>query len=91
MHISNIEKETIITYNEAEQVANVYTYNGKLKRRLKEMSETHPEDIILLSDNGDGSVEYEFPKGLITIRAPRSEEYKEACRQRAIERQLGRK
>lgn len=30
--MTRAEKETIITFNEAEDVANVYTHNGKMKR-----------------------------------------------------------
>ena len=35
MNISKEERETIITYNEAEAVASVYTMNGALIRKLE--------------------------------------------------------
>lgn len=33
---SKYEKETIINFNEAEDTANIYTFNADLKRRLAE-------------------------------------------------------
>lgn len=35
---SKYEKETIINFNEAEDTANIYTFNADLKRRLAEFS-----------------------------------------------------
>ena len=35
---SKYEKETIINWNEAENLASVYTFNVSLKRRLAEFS-----------------------------------------------------
>jgi hypothetical protein len=43
---SKYEKETIINFNEAEDTANIYTFNADLKRRLAEFSRKYP----LLSD-----------------------------------------
>ena len=36
--LSKYEKETIINWNEAENLASVYTFNASLKRRLAEFS-----------------------------------------------------
>ena len=35
--LTKIEKETIITFNEMESDCEVYTFNGKLIRRLDEL------------------------------------------------------
>ena len=39
---SKYEKETIINFNEAEDTANIYTFNADLKRRLAEFSRKYP-------------------------------------------------
>ena len=36
--LSKYEKETIINWNEAENLASVYTFNASLKRRLDRKS-----------------------------------------------------
>lgn len=38
--MTKAEKETIITFNEAEDVAIVYTHNGKIKRDIERQSKT---------------------------------------------------
>ena len=40
--LSKYEKETIINWNEAENLASVYTFNASLKRRLAERSPGFP-------------------------------------------------
>ena len=40
--LSKYEKETIINWNEAENLASVYTFNASLKRRLAEFSRKYP-------------------------------------------------
>ena len=42
-----IERETIITYNEAENIANVYTMNRKLSRKLSDLSQEYPSLVNL--------------------------------------------
>ena len=41
--LSKYEKETIINWNEAENLASVYTFNASLKRRLAEFSRKYPQ------------------------------------------------
>ena len=36
------EKETIINWNEAENLASIYTFNASLKRRLADFSRKYP-------------------------------------------------
>ena len=45
MKLSNLEKETIILWNEAEKTASVYTYNPALIRQLSELCRTHPGQV----------------------------------------------
>ena len=40
--LSKYEKETIINWNEAENLASIYTFNASLKRRLAEFSRKYP-------------------------------------------------
>ena len=40
--LSKYEKETIINWNEAENLASVYTFNASLKRRLADFSRKYP-------------------------------------------------
>ena len=47
--LSKYEKETIINWNEAENLASVYTFNASLKRRLAEFSVTYVLDKSRLS------------------------------------------
>ena len=41
--LSKYEKETIINWNEAENLASIYTFNASLKRRLAEFSRKYPQ------------------------------------------------
>ena len=72
MRLTNIEKETVINFNEAERMASVYTHNGPLRRRLEQMAQERPEDCRLFKTCHDGqAVEYYIPKSWIKILPPR--------------------
>ena len=86
MNLSRLEQETIITFNEAESFAEVFTHNGRLKRRLAELLENRPEDV---EDRGEdyGSQRYRVPKKWIRIQAPNriknlTEEERDAVKKR---------
>ena len=85
MSLSRIERETIILFNEEEKQASVYTYNGKLQRKLKELSGKYPKQIFQTDMDGSGSVTYSIPKNLISIRQPVSEEARENARKRMLQ------
>ena len=40
--LSKYEKETIINWNEADNLASIYTFNASLKRRLSNFSRKYP-------------------------------------------------
>ena len=40
--LSKYEKETIINWNEGENIASIYTFNASLKRRLEDFSISIP-------------------------------------------------
>ena len=69
--VSLLEQETIINFNRAEQLAEVYTFEPRLKRRLEKLSETYPDVRLVLSDDGSGSVGYTLPKECIAIVKPK--------------------
>lgn len=52
------ERETIITYNDAEKTANVYTMN----RKLLAMAQEYPSLVKFVRKYPDSAVEYELPK-----------------------------
>ena len=71
MKLSNYEKETILLFNEAEQMASVFTYNDALKRQLAVLCNSYPEQVRKTEDNGFGGVTYELPKKWFRITPPR--------------------
>lgn len=74
MKLSKYEQETIINFNEQEPEASIYTYNAKLKAKLKKMADCAPEACVYVSQNHDGGVTYRIQKKLISVRQPYSEE-----------------
>ena len=52
MKLTNVEKETVINFNEAERTASVYTHNEALKRQLSEPCQIHPEQVRQTAANG---------------------------------------
>lgn len=84
MSVSNIERETIILFNEAEDTVSVYTFNPTLKRKLGDFSEKYPALCKKTAEDSLGSVTYSVAKDRLSIslRAPLSEEKKEALRER---------
>ena len=84
MSVSNIERETVILFNEAEDTVSVYTFNPTLKRKLGDFSEKYPEICKKTAEDSLGSVTYSVAKDRLSIslRAPLSEEKKEALRER---------
>lgn len=77
------EKETIITFDEENDTAEVSTHNGKLKRALAKCSAKNNACYRKFSD--DSQEVYICPKSYIKIRAPRelSEESKQKLADRA--------
>lgn len=83
---TNLERETIILSNMAENIAEIYTYDPSLIRKLEALSEISSEISIKHKKDSWGAVTYFIPKNLISIRSPRakkilSEEEKEAKRE----------
>ncbi len=69
MTLSNEERETIIRFDDSENIASIYTCNPSWKARLdKLMSE---RDEISLADEDIYSRTYILPKKWIKVAAPR--------------------
>lgn len=71
MRLMNIEKETVINFNEAEHTASVYTCNEALKRQLLELCRSHPEQVRQTADNGRGGMTFVLPKKWLKVSPPR--------------------
>ena len=71
MKLTNIEKETVINFNEAERTASVYTHNEALKRQLLELCRTHPEQVHQTAANTWGGLTFELPKKWLRGAPPR--------------------
>lgn len=71
MNIPKEERETIITYNEAEPVASVYTMNGVLIRKLESLTASRPGEARRVKTYPDGAQEYEVPKKWVRVNASR--------------------
>ena len=84
--LSKYEKETIINWNEAENLASVYTFNASLKRRLADFSRKYPLLCRLERSTPEGSVTYVLDKSRLSIRwCLRTAERKAAAREYAKE------
>ncbi len=73
--LSRYEKETIISFNEAETTANVYTCNTQIKKRLRELS-LKSSDIYRVKED-EYSQTYIIPKKMIKFSFPRELSEKE--------------
>lgn len=77
---SRPERETVILYSDADDTASIFTRNVALANKLAKMAEEHDEVKVTLDDGY--SVEFELPKRLVSIRAPRT--LSDEQRERAI-------
>ena len=85
-NVSKEERETILLFNEADDVATIYTFNSSLKRRLATFAEKYPDLCKLTVDDAVyGSVTYEIQKSRVSIRlvAPFTEERRKAASEHA--------
>lgn len=86
MKLSLYEQETIISYNEGDKAASVYTHNKALRRKLEKLALERPAECRLTATFCDGrAADYEVPKGWVKISPARrlSEEQRERLRESA--------
>ena len=84
------QKTTELYYNAKDPMAEIYTHDTKLKRRLAEYAAKFPELCQLTEDDEQGGLRFEIAKERISIRltAPYSEERKSNARKWAKENGL---
>lgn len=83
MNLTPAEKETIILTSEADETASVYTYDARLKAKLKQLHERFPDKIYPDEKMKYGAVSYIVPKSCIVIYPPYTDERKAQARERA--------
>ena len=69
MYIPLEERETIITFNEKDETANVYTMNRALARKLDGLTVTRANAARRVKTYPDGALEYEVPKKWVKVNA----------------------
>ena len=84
MKLTKAERETIILFNEEDELAEIYTYNTKLKQKLRKLAKEHPEACSFEWKNEWNAHKYKIQKNLVTVRVPYSEERKQKGRERAL-------
>ena len=79
------QKVTEFYFNEHDDLAEIYTHNTDLKKRLLAYANEYPELCQLTDDNGQGGLRFEIDKSRISIRltAPYSEERRKRASERA--------
>ena len=84
------QKITGLCYSAKDPMAEVYTHDTKLKRRLLEYAAKFPELCRLTEDDEQGGLRFEITKERISIRltAPYSEERRSNARKWAKENGL---
>lgn len=75
------QKITEVYYNAKDPVAEVYTHDTKLKKRMRKYAEKYPALCQLTDDDGQGGLRFEIDKSRISIRltAPYSEDRRKAA------------
>ena len=84
------QKNTELYFNAKDPMAEIYTHDTKLKRRLLEYAEKYPQLCQLTEDDEQGELWFEIAKDRISIRltAQYSEERKSNARKWAKENGL---
>lgn len=67
-NLTPYEKETIITYNNEEGSANVFTYHRALQNKLNKLVGSSPDITLVRQD--DEFAEYIVPKSWIKVSPP---------------------
>lgn len=82
------QKTTDLYYNAKDPVAEVYTHDTNLKKRLRKYAEKYPDLCLQTDDDGQGGLRFEIDKTRISIRltAPYSEARRKAASELAKKR-----
>ena len=82
------QKTTDVYYNAKDPLAEVYTLDTNLKKRMRKYAEKFPELCQLTDDDGQGGLRFEIDKSRISIRltAPYSDDRRKAASKLAKQR-----
>jgi len=70
--LTKYEQETSITYNQEENIADVYTHDKTLMKKLDKFCKLYPDKCLLKREDKQWqSKTYIIPKNFISIRTPR--------------------
>ena len=75
MKLSLAERETILLYNQAEPMAEVYTHDPRLMEKLELLAKKHPDQITRKDAHN-----FTVPKRCVSVREPYSAELSDARR-----------
>ena len=78
MKLSLAERETILLYNQAEPMAEVYTHDPRLMEKLELLAKKHPDQITRKDAHN-----FTVPKRCVSVREPYSAERRKAASERA--------
>ena len=69
MSLSNLEKETVVIFNEMETTAEIFTYNRRMQTRLTALCASRPDEIreTMLERDTDGIRRFVFPKRWLRV------------------------
>ena len=87
------QKVTEFYFSEHDDLAEIYTHNTNLKKRLLAYAKEYPELCQLTEDDEQGGLRFELDKRRIGIRltAPYSSERRAAASRKAKNRRIGRR
>ena len=82
------QKTTDVYYNAKDPLAEVYTHDTNLKKRLRKYAAKYPELCKQTDDDGQGGLRFEIDKSRISIRltAPYSDDRRKAASELAKRR-----
>ena len=72
MQLTRYEQETVMNFNEGESTASIYTHNKAIIRKLRQLSESRPDDCKLQKTSHQGqAADFLIPKSWIKITPSR--------------------
>ena len=88
--LSKKQKITEVSYNAKDPIAEIYTHDTNLKKRLRKYAAKYPELCQQTDDDEQGGLRFEIDKSRISIRltAPYSEERRKSASELAKQRGL---
>ncbi len=87
MELTKLERETVVTFNEAEPTAAVYTHNPPLIRRLKKLAVEKPKECSLAKVSHEGlAYDFTVPKAWVKVSPPRKLNLTDEERQKISQR-----